>query len=96
VSADLPVLRGERAVVPVIISVGVVHHHQHPDAERFLRFLFTEESQERLAKSYFRPVREGAPDPAGELDVNGTPLVAFDWSTWAQLESKLKDYEVRS
>jgi ABC-type sulfate transport system substrate-binding protein len=95
VKTDLPNLHGNRSVLPVLLSAAVVRHHHHPDAERFVRFLFTDETQSRLAKSWFRPVLPGQPDPKGEVNVTGVPTVAFDWSTWADLEAKLPEYEVK-
>lgn len=96
VESALPSLHGEHHVVPVLISVGLVKDHTHADAERFIDFLFTNETQQRLAKSYFRPVLEGAPSPEKGADLAGAEEIRFDWSRWQELESKLKDYEVKS
>lgn len=96
VAADLPNLRGERDVVPVVISAGLVRGHPHEDAERFLRFLFTEESQSRLPRSFYRPVLGNATAPEGGVEVEGVDMLRYDWAKWAELEAKLKDYEVRT
>jgi ABC-type Fe3+ transport system substrate-binding protein len=95
VKTDLPNLHGNRTVLPVLLSAAVVKHHHHPDAERFVRFLFTNETQSGLAKSFFRPVAPDQPDPQGEINAAGVPPLAFDWSRWAELEAKLPDYEVK-
>lgn len=96
VASDLPNLHGEHAVVPVLMTVGLVRDHPHPDAERFLRFLFTQESQSRLPKAYYRPALGNETTPEGGQDVAGVDMLRYDWSKWADLEAKLKDYEVKS
>lgn len=96
VEADLPDLAGDRSTVPALISVGLVRSHQHADAPRFIDFLFSNETQSRLAKSYFRPVLPVGGEPVGAVDLSGVDVVAFDWSKWSELESKLESYEVRS
>jgi ABC-type molybdate transport system substrate-binding protein len=95
VASALPDLHGNHSVVPVLVSAGLVKAHQHPDAIRFLRFLFSDETQSGLAKSYYRPVL-GDGVPEGGVDVAGLDAVRFDWSKWSELEAKLKDYEVRT
>ena len=96
VATALPDLHGEKHLVPVLFSAGLVKDHHNPDAERFLRFLFTNETQSRLGKSYLRPVMDGQPAPKGAVDVAGLAPLAFDWSRWQDLESKLPDYEVKT
>jgi ABC-type molybdate transport system substrate-binding protein len=96
IRTDLPQVHGNRSVLPVIMSAGLVRHHQHESAEDFLAFLFSNETQSRLAKSYFRSVLPGQADPKGALALSDVPRVAFDWSGWEGLESKLASYQVRS
>lgn len=93
---DLPELRGNRTLLRVLLSVGLVSDHPHPDAERFARFLFTTETQARLAANHFRAIDPKFAPPAGGVDLDDAAAVAFDWSRWADVEAKLKDYEVRS
>ena len=96
IKSELPDLHGNRTTVPVLLSAGLVRSHQHPDAARFIDSLFTNETQSRLATSYFRAVRPGYDAPKGGVDLKGIDIVRFDWSRWSDLESKLQSYEVRS
>jgi len=96
VETALPVLQGEPRLVPVVFSVGLVKGHPNPDAERFARFLFANETQSLLAGSYFRSVLPGVAAPAGAVDVAGLAPVTYDWSAWRALEAKLPQYEVRT
>lgn len=95
VASSLPRLRGQPVSVTVVVSVGLVTGHDHPQAREFIEFLFTEGTQSGLAEQYWRPVLEG-PDPQDAVDVQGLAPVTWDWTRWADLEARLKDYEVRT
>ncbi len=96
VATALPILHGEPRLVPVLFSAALVAHHHNRDAERFIAFLFTHETQSRLGKSYFRSVEPGFPAPAGGANLTGLAPVTYDWSQWRDLEAKLPDYEVQT
>lgn len=96
VAMALPNLRGERHVVEVLVSVGLVRNHPHDEAYRFIRFLFTNETQANLGKYHFRSVVQGAAPPDGGVDVTIGTRVPYDWADWRELEDKLKDHEVRT
>ncbi|HEX2021791.1 MAG TPA: substrate-binding domain-containing protein [Candidatus Thermoplasmatota archaeon] len=95
VRMSLPHLGGERHVVPVLFSAGLVKDHPHDEAERFLRFLFTNETQERLPRYFFRPA-SGDAVPEGGVDLAQAEAVRYDWSRWEELEASLKAYEVKT
>jgi ABC-type molybdate transport system substrate-binding protein len=95
VAYDLPVVRGERITTPVLFSAGLVRDHPHAGAEAFLASLFEPALQARLASFGFRPVLDGAPQPAGALDLSGARSIDFDWSRWQELEARLSAYEVK-
>lgn len=95
IAFDLPRLDGEAHVLPVLMSAGIVNHHRHGDAQRFVDFLFTNETQAGLARHHLRSIDDASETPAGALDLSGAKRLDFDWSTWADLEAKLDSYVVR-
>jgi len=96
VASSLPVLHGEERLLPVVASVGLVADHDNPAAASFLAYLFSEETQDALARHHWRPVLPGHAEPDGARDVVGLDPVLFDWSDWERLEAALPKYEVRT
>lgn len=92
----LPILEGQTSVLPVVMSVGLVKPHTHPDALRFIRFLFSNETQAGLGKNFLRPVQPGAADPEAALDLAGARPIDHDWARWRDLESALPKYVVKT
>ncbi|MEA3199476.1 MAG: iron(III) transport system substrate-binding protein [Thermoplasmata archaeon] len=98
VEHDLPLLAGNRSLVPVLFVGGLVHGHPHADAERFLQFLFTNQTQGHLAKYFLRPTLPGAKPLASGLDAQmaGLAPITYDWTRWQELEAKLPTYRVKT
>jgi ABC-type molybdate transport system substrate-binding protein len=96
VAFDLPILRGQRFLVPVIFSAGLVKGHPNPRALDFIDLLFRDEIQSNISRFYFRAVLPGFPDPAGgiPLPAPGSVVLNYDWSQWQTLESNLTKYLV--
>lgn len=96
VAFDLPVLGGQRFLVPVIFSAGIVKGHPNPMAMDFVDFLYRDEIQSNISRFYFRAVLPGFPDPAGGIPLPGpgTVVLNYDWSQWRTLESTLPKYVV--
>jgi ABC-type molybdate transport system substrate-binding protein len=95
VDLTIPVLSGENVTTPVLFSVALVKNHPHASAPDFVKTFFQPEVQAELARSNFRPMVPGAPQPAG-LDLSRASLVHYDWVGWEQLEKALDDYEVKT
>ena len=93
---NLPILGGQRFLVPVIFSAGLVKGHSNPRALDFINFLFRDEVQSNISRFYFRAVLPGFPDPAGgiPLPAPGVVILNYDWSQWPILESNLAKYVV--
>ncbi|MHB8605048.1 MAG: ABC transporter substrate-binding protein [Thermoplasmatota archaeon] len=98
IAFGLPLLDGNRSVTPVVFVAGLAAGHPHADAERFIDFLFTPDTQAHLARYYFRPAFADAPQTAGALawDPANVTDIAYDWSRWDALERVLPEYEVKS
>lgn len=96
VAYDVPVVDGDRLTTRVLFSAALIHGERHPAAEPFLRFLFTPEAQDRLAKHHFRPVLPDARQPEGTLDLAGVETFEQDWSEWRSLEAALSRYQVKA
>lgn len=94
IAFDLPVHEGERRVLPVMMSAGVVKGHPHEAAGDFFDFLFANETQSNLTRYHLRSPTLPDAAPAGGLDLEGVERIEVDWSTWRDLESKLSDYVV--
>ena len=96
VAFNLPILGGQRFLVPVIFSAGLVKGHSNPRALDFINFLFRDEVQSNISRFYFRAVLPGFPDPAGgiPLPAPGVVILNYDWSQWPILESNLAKYVV--
>lgn len=94
IEMSLPVLENETVTTPVLFSVALVKNHPHAAAPDFVRTFFQPEVQAEMARSHFRPVLAGAPQPDG-LDLAGARILHYDWARWADLEAALDDYEVK-
>ena len=95
IEMSLPVLANETVTTPVLFSVALVKDHPHTAAPEFVKTFFQPEVQAELAKSHFRPLMPGAPQPAG-LDLAGASMLRYDWTGWETLEAALVDYEVNA
>jgi ABC-type molybdate transport system substrate-binding protein len=93
---DVPLVNGERFLVPVLFSVGLVAADPHPDTLDLARFLLSNATQERLARYGLRPVVPGFPAPEGgvRVDAPGVHAIEFDWARWREIEDSLPRYEV--
>lgn len=99
VQQSLPLLDGKRALEPVVFSAGLVRAHAHPGAMEFIQFLFSNETQARLAKNYLRPVLGNASSaaPQGAIDISvADENVTYDWGRWQALQDALPRYEVKT
>lgn len=98
VAYEIPVVDGEKVTTPVLFSAALIHGERHPRSEDLFEFLFTNATQDALARYHFRSIEEypNATAKEGFLDLADARQVHYDWSRWADLESKLSDYEVRS
>ena len=96
VAFDLPLLGGQRFLIPVVFSAALVNGHPNPRALDFIDFLFRTELQSNLSRFYFRAVLPGFPDPVGgiPLPAPGAIDLNYDWSQWSTLESALPKYVV--
>jgi len=96
VAFDLPLLGGQRFLVPVMFSAGIVKGHPNPMAMPFVDFLYRDEIQSNISQFYFRAVLPGFSDPAGgiPLPVPGSVVLNYGWSQWRTLESTLPKYVV--
>lgn len=95
IDAGIPVLAGQNVTTPVLFAAGVVAHHPHDLAQAFVDSLQSSATQATLAKYGLRPMRAGAPQPQGALDVSGAHLIQFEWSHYQELEAALPRYEVK-
>src|SRR2546427_5584455 len=84
VAFDLPVLGGQRFLVPVIFSAGIVKGHPNPMAMGFIDFLYRDEIQSNISRFYFPAVLPGFPDPAGGIPPPGAREGGLqqDWAQW--------------
>src|SRR2546430_16520394 len=89
VAFDLPLLGGQRFLVPVMFSAGIVKGHPNPMAMPFVDFLYRDEIQSNISRFYFRAVLPGFSDPAGgiPLPVPGSVVLNYGWSPWRGLGS---------
>lgn len=95
IDVSVPVLSNESVTTPVLFSVALVRNHPHGAAPEFVKTFFQPEVQAQLARSHFRPVLPGAPQPDG-LDLSGARMLGYDWADWEALETALTDYEVKA
>lgn len=96
VTFDLPLLEGERYLLPVIFSAGIVKGQLHPAAEELLRFLFRSDTQASLGAFHFRPTVSGAPEAPGLLDLGDAKRLNTSWpQRWQSLERSLEHYVVK-
>lgn len=96
VAYDVPLVHGERLTTRVVFSAALIHgSERHPGAEALLRFLFTEDAQDRMALHHFRPVLPEARQPEGALDLARAHMLEIDWSRWQDVEAALPRYEAK-
>lgn len=95
ISYALPLLDGRIVTTNVLFSAGLVNHHPHPGAQQFIDFLFTPAIQQSLGDYTLRPAVPGIAASSRVLDLTGAVLPDYDWSRWAELESRLPDYVVQ-
>lgn len=92
----IPLLDGERVTTPALFSASLIHSERHPKAEALLAALFTNETQDALARYHFRSVHADDAGGDGLLDLRGAKVLHYDWGRHEELEEALTRYEVAS